>query len=43
MITPFGLPFDTAVLAGLVLTVLSIVLAGRKDRSESGPESGEQP
>ncbi|TCP47858.1 hypothetical protein EV191_11163 [Tamaricihabitans halophyticus] len=32
LITPFGIPFDTAVLAGLLLSLLAIVLAGRVDR-----------
>ncbi|MBK1789436.1 hypothetical protein [Prauserella cavernicola] len=41
-LTPFGIPFDTAVLAGLLLTVLSVALAGRRPRKHSENEGGER-
>ncbi|PWV84217.1 LPXTG-motif cell wall anchor domain-containing protein [Prauserella marina] len=42
-LTPFGVPFDTAVLAGLLLTVLAIALAGRRRKNDdTEPESGDR-
>ncbi|MGH3585348.1 MAG: hypothetical protein ACRDQ0_03405 [Pseudonocardia sp.] len=34
LFTPFGVPFDTAVIAGAVLTGIAVVLAGRRGRDE---------
>lgn len=41
LITPFGVPFDTAVIAGLLLTVLSVVLAGRRTRGAADHDGGD--
>ncbi|MEU3269696.1 hypothetical protein ABZ639_02560 [Saccharomonospora sp. NPDC006951] len=41
-LTPFGIPFDTAVLAGLVLTALAILLAGRRHKGNSDSENGDR-
>lgn len=40
LITPFGVPFDTAVLAGILLAALSIALAGRGARKASDRDGG---
>jgi hypothetical protein len=49
LLTPFGVPFDTAVLAGLVLTGITVALAGRRSAAEKrertaaeGAESAEE-
>ncbi|GAA1197534.1 hypothetical protein [Prauserella alba] len=41
LVTPFGVPFDTAVVAGIVLTILSVALAGRRSR-RTADDGGEQ-
>ncbi|MFC4003785.1 hypothetical protein ACFS2C_10440 [Prauserella oleivorans] len=41
-LTPFGVPFDTAVIIGLALTVLSIVLAGRAEGKPVERDGGDR-
>ncbi|MCR3722512.1 MULTISPECIES: hypothetical protein [Prauserella salsuginis group] len=42
LITPFGVPFDTAVIAGIVLTILSVALAGRRPRKTADRDGGDR-